>query len=344
MYYYAYVDESNICTGVYALPSEITADGYIAITEEQYTTQSVVGKHYNSETGEWEDPLVFSCTTDDVDYKGTGVTLTSKLNVMDTTIAGKANEEDLHTHDNKSVLDGITAAKVAAWDSGTGSGTAGENGATFTPSVSADGIISWTNDKGLTNPSPVNIKGADGTNGSDGADGADGADGTTVVVGTTTTGNAGTDATLGSNNYPTIVAGSYVTLNGEKTYAPNIYPRNTGSFDLGAQSNRWSNIYSKTALNVSSDERLKENIKDVNDEKAVDFINGIDVKNFNFIGKDKEEIGIIAQQLIATDPDFAKYFVEQGEDGYYGVKTSDLVFPLIVAVQELKKEIEELKS
>lgn len=43
-----------------------------------------------------------------------------------------------------------------------GTSPSGENGATFTPYVSADGIISWTNDKGLKNPTPVNIKGADG--------------------------------------------------------------------------------------------------------------------------------------------------------------------------------------
>lgn len=38
----------------------------------------------------------------------------------------------------------------------------GQNGATFTPSVSVDGVISWTNDKGLENPAPVNIKGKNG--------------------------------------------------------------------------------------------------------------------------------------------------------------------------------------
>ena len=38
---------------------------------------------------------------------------------------------------------------------GGGSGSA-QNGATFVPHVSADGVISWTNDKGLENPSPVN--------------------------------------------------------------------------------------------------------------------------------------------------------------------------------------------
>ena len=36
------------------------------------------------------------------------------------------------------------------------------NGATFTPSVSAEGIISWTNDKDLPNPQSVDIKGPQG--------------------------------------------------------------------------------------------------------------------------------------------------------------------------------------
>jgi hypothetical protein len=36
------------------------------------------------------------------------------------------------------------------------------NGATFIPGMSAEGVLSWTNDKGLPNPASVNIKGADG--------------------------------------------------------------------------------------------------------------------------------------------------------------------------------------
>lgn len=55
-----------------------------------------------------------------------------------------------------------------------GGGGSGENGATFTPSVSAAGVISWTNDKGLTNPDPVNIKGPQGETGATGATGAQG--------------------------------------------------------------------------------------------------------------------------------------------------------------------------
>ena len=47
----------------------------------------------------------------------------------------------------------------------------GQNGATFTPSVSEDGVISWENDRGLENPPPVNIMGPAGADGQPGADG-----------------------------------------------------------------------------------------------------------------------------------------------------------------------------
>ena len=54
------------------------------------------------------------------------------------------------------------------------SGGSGSDGATFTPSVSSDGVISWTNDKGLDNPDPVNIMGPQGPKGDTGATGAQG--------------------------------------------------------------------------------------------------------------------------------------------------------------------------
>lgn len=47
-------------------------------------------------------------------------------------------------------------------------------GATFVPSVSEDGILSWTNDRGLPTPEPVNIKGEKGDRGSQGEPGKDG--------------------------------------------------------------------------------------------------------------------------------------------------------------------------
>ncbi len=54
---------------------------------------------------------------------------------------------------------------------GSGGGITGANGVTFTPHLSTDGTLSWTNDGGLTNPVPVNIKGAKGDTGAQGAKG-----------------------------------------------------------------------------------------------------------------------------------------------------------------------------
>lgn len=60
----------------------------------------------------------------------------------------------------------------------------GDDGTTFRPSVSAAGVISWTNNGGLVNPTPVNIMGPQGEPGP----------ATVVTVGSTTTGEPGTDA------------------------------------------------------------------------------------------------------------------------------------------------------
>lgn len=467
MFYFAFIDETNLCTGVYAMPSDLSGmPGYIAITEEQYTSQSVVGKYYDAETNTWVDPPAFACNTDEVQYKETGTTLSSKLDNMDAAIedavdAADAATEAAHTHGNKTILDGITAEKVAAWDAaGSGSGTPGtpgadgedgEDGATFTPSVSAEGILSWTNNKGLANPTSVNIMGPQGAtgpqgpagaDGADGADGQDGANGITPHIGTnghwyigetdtgvSAQGPAGADGADGEDG----AAGTEITaaqilskligvdgsgsgLDADKLdgydssafataghshseYAPSSHyhseyaasshshsgyasanhshsdylPTDGGTVDgnlnvagilrvNGQQSvydsgtmitlstnNRQtmiagSAIYSKTTISVSSDRRLKENIEEVSADDMTKFINGLDIKSFNYIGNDEPCIGVIAQEVIEADPELAKCFVRQDEEGYYSVKAADLVFPLIATVQKLAREVEELKK
>lgn len=58
-----------------------------------------------------------------------------------------------------------------------GGGGSGVDGTTFYPSVSSAGVISWTNDGGKENPTPVNIKGPQGPTGATGATGQNGQDG-----------------------------------------------------------------------------------------------------------------------------------------------------------------------
>lgn len=60
-------------------------------------------------------------------------------------------------------------------------GADGEDGATFTPSVDSAGNLSWTNDKGLTNPPTVNIKGPKGDKGDAGEGGGSSSGGKEIV-------------------------------------------------------------------------------------------------------------------------------------------------------------------
>ena len=60
-------------------------------------------------------------------------------------------------------------------------GADGEDGATFTPSVDSAGNLSWTNNKGLTNPPTVNIKGPKGDKGDTGEGGGGSSGGEGVI-------------------------------------------------------------------------------------------------------------------------------------------------------------------
>ena len=57
-------------------------------------------------------------------------------------------------------------------------GEKGDAGAYFTPAVSAEGLLTWTNNGGLTNPASANIKGPQGPQGETGPQGPQGATGT----------------------------------------------------------------------------------------------------------------------------------------------------------------------
>ena len=78
----------------------------------------------------------------------------------------------LNTTDKSSIVNAINELVNSA-------GTPGEDGATFTPSVDDSGNLSWTNDKNLPNPKPVNIKGPKGDTGATGGQGPQGLPGPT---------------------------------------------------------------------------------------------------------------------------------------------------------------------
>ena len=449
-FYYAILDVKGICTEVIPTPQPLNETGFVEITEQQYSDS--IANNENSIIGLYWDGSAFVTPPASLTAAHTAgeIYCEAEEKLLSEVLADKADASDLHEHDNKTVLDGITAEKVAAWDNGTG------NGGTTVVSMTAAEILE-------------KLSTVDGQNSGLDADKLDGHDSTYFATATqlngkadaehshtgfaaenhthegfatadhthegyasandlagkadadhthtgyaaeghTHTGYATTedlsdkaDADHSHNDY--INATTYANgMNGKSdvnhthtpasigaaasshTHTPasigaaasnhshsDYLPTSGGTvngnlnvsgilrvngqqavYDSGTMvtlstNNRktmiaGSEIYSKVAISVSSDRRLKENIKEVSADDMTKFINGLDIKSFNYIGNDEPCIGVIAQEVTESDPELAKCFVRQDEEGYYSVKAADLVFPLIAAVQKLARKVEELKN
>ena len=95
--------------------------------------------------------------------------------------------------------------------------------------------------------------------------------------------------------------------------------------------------------NISSDQRLKENIVDANE--ALADINAIRVVNFNMIGRDQKEIGVIAQEFENVFPSLVQEQYDENLGGNYKtVIWGPLIWKLIKALQEADQKIEALKD
>ena len=80
-----------------------------------------------------------------------------------------------------------------------------------------------------------------------------------------------------------------------------------------------------------SDERLKENLK------LLDTIDGVNIYEFNYIGKTKKEVGVIAQEIKDEFPEA----VVKGMDGYYKVVYSRLPVDIQKAIEFAKRNMEK---
>ena len=168
---------------------------------------------------------------------------------------------------------------------------------------------------------------------------------TTATV--TTTGDIGVGGSiwLGSNS----IASNGSTLHMNTVYSSSgaFAPSNTG-IDLGTQNNPWNMVYSYLGYTQTSDARLKNSIVDL-DEKAVDLIMQVRPVSFALNHKgDQKHYGLIAQEVkqvmdsIGLLPEeFGGYY---DDGGMLGLSYSEFIAPLIKAVQELKKELDDLKG
>ena len=109
---------------------------------------------------------------------------------------------------------------------------------------------------------------------------------------------------------------------------------------------------SNTGLHVNgtatetSDERLKENIKEISSKTCYDIVKYIKPKEFNFKGKEEREIGFIAQDVPnSTMPKhWSKMVMKDSDDDYLRLNYIKMNVVLWSSVQELIKEVEDLKK
>ena len=291
-YYYAFVNSDNIVTGVYAMPTPITNDGYIPITQDQYENGNLVGKMYDASTGQFITPPAWACSSDNVQYKSTTTTLSDKLDEIETSIDSKPNTSDLHQHINKAVLDGITFAKVEAWDNA----VQGADGA------SAYEIAVEHGYEGSETDWLASLHGADGTNGTNGVDGIngnDGADGASAYQialnngfeGSETAwlaslkGDTGETGAAGQNglNGTTVIVGTTTTLNaGESASVSGTLSAETNTLTLDFAIPKGEAGESGSSASITADEVLTK-IKTVDGAESgldADMLDGIHASGF----------------------------------------------------------------
>lgn len=104
-------------------------------------------------------------------------------------------------------------------------------------------------------------------------------------------------------------------------------------------------VYYKT-LSQISDEKLKDNIKEVEPDKYITSFYSLELKNFNFRNDDdkKLKLGIIAQDFIKDNDNELIDLVVGANDGYLNVKYENLYLMNILATQELNGRVKKLEE
>ena len=118
--------------------------------------------------------------------------------------------------------------------------------------------------------------------------------------------------------------------------------------DLGGASNAWKDVYYEGSITDTSDIRFKKNVDD--SDLGLSFINDLRSVKYNHktdSDTDKKKYGLIAQEvqeaLSTAGVDDFSGVADQDED-HLRLDYTQFVAPLIKAVQELSKEVEELKK
>lgn len=130
----------------------------------------------------------------------------------------------------------------------------------------------------------------------------------------------------------------------------NFRPGEDNKQSLGGGAHKWENVYSTNGIQSTSDQRLKKDIE--NSDLGIDFINDLRAVKYKNIDGKRNHYGIIAQELKEVldqlDIDFGGFQDHNLDENEpldtYTIGYGELIAPLIKAVQELSKQVEDLKK
>jgi hypothetical protein len=117
-----------------------------------------------------------------------------------------------------------------------------------------------------------------------------------------------------------------------------IAPNGDGATDLGAAGNKFRDIYATNAVINTSDERLKKNIE--NSNLGLNFIMGL--RPVSYYWKQANDLykhyGFIAQEMKeSAGSKTSAIVVHDKKSDMYGLRYTELISPIVKAIQELVK-------
>ncbi len=379
-FYYAQLNEKGIVTSVFEMPSEVADDSLIRV---QSLDMNLVGKYYVRESSTFIEPpisILAELSTAEINHGEAWLDEVLDGKADADAVYTKEQAEDKFAlkgdggGSGAAGADGASAFEIAVANGFEGTeaewlaslkGEKGDKGDTGAQGVQgiqgeqglpgekgADGAKGDKGDKGdaftyadFTAEQLAALKGEKGDKGDKGDAGERGATGAKGEKGDKgDTGATGPQGPAGADgkDFDGALSGSILRVNGQQA----IYDSGT-MMTLGTNNRETmiagSKIYSKVAISVSSDKRLKEAVKAVNVEKLADMVNKIKVVRYKYIDSDTEHMGVIAQDLLKTAPE-AALFVGKDDKGFYTVSMTELVFPLIAAVQALSERVKVLEE
>lgn len=138
-------------------------------------------------------------------------------------------------------------------------------------------------------------------------------------------------------------ANEQITFSSRNSY---FAPTTDNSLSCGRSGGRWAEVWAAIGAINTSDKREKKNIKDC--DLGLDFINALRPVSYKWKkGKRKETFyGLIAQEVeeVLAGKDFAGLVKPEEEGHLYGLRDKEFHAPMIKAIQQLSKKINDLEK